>query len=159
MGKKITLLFLALLGALINAQGPAVTSWLQNTTATGTYYPNGNATPQSNGILVNCQAVQYSANNVYVSTKGIPAYPTGPFQGNPGQAGNQNAIFKFPLVPVQNTGTPTSTGLGNIAVFINGVAGFDPKDGVSWKSSTNSWAGGPTVSRSAGGTSRPGIGG
>lgn len=104
MRKKITYLFLSLLGTLANAQGPAVTSWLQNTTATGTYYPNGNSTPQGNSILVNCQAVQYSASNVYISTKGIPAYPTGPFQdGNPNQAGNQNAIFKFPLTPVQNT--------------------------------------------------------
>ena len=29
MRKKITYLFLSLLGTLINAQGPAVTSWLQ----------------------------------------------------------------------------------------------------------------------------------
>lgn len=144
MRKKITFLYLSLLSAFAGAQGPTVTSWLQNATATGTYYPNGNSTPQGNSILVNCQTVQYSASNVYVSTKGIPAYPTGPFQdGNPNQAGNQNAIFKFPLTPVQNTSTPTATALGNIAVFINGVAGFDPKDGVSWKSSTNAWAGGP----------------
>jgi hypothetical protein len=123
---------------------PAITCWLQNTVTTGSYYVNGNPTPIANNILVNCQQVQYSANNVYISTKGIPAYPTGPFlDGNPSQAQNQNAIFKFPLSPQQNTNTPTATTMGNIGVFRNGVALFDPKDGVSWKSSTSSLAGGP----------------
>lgn len=45
--------------------------------------------------------------------------------------------------PTQNTGTPTSTSAGNIGVFINGVAMFDYRDGVSWKSSTGAFAGGP----------------
>lgn len=137
---------LFLLGnSIICAQtNPAITSWLHNTTVTGAYYVSGNSTPISNNILVNCQAVQYSTNWVYVSTKGIPAYPTGPFlDGNPSQAQNQNAIFKFSLNPVQNTGTPTNTTGGNIGVFINGVALFDYRDGVSWRSSTNSLAGGP----------------
>ncbi|MGB4958400.1 MAG: hypothetical protein WBO36_02930, partial [Saprospiraceae bacterium] len=49
---------------------PAITSWLQNNSVTGTYYVSGNSTAISNNILVNCQAVHYSANNVYVSTKG-----------------------------------------------------------------------------------------
>jgi hypothetical protein len=62
------------------AQGPAVTSWLQNTTETGSYYNAGNSTAIDNGVLYNCQQVEYSADYVYVSTKGIPAYPTGPFQ-------------------------------------------------------------------------------
>src|ERR1700756_3493077 len=117
--------FLALAN-LIQAQlSPAITSWLQNTTVTGSYYTSGNSTPLPNSILVNCQTVQYSANNVYISTKGVPSYITGPFlDGNPSNASNQNAIFKFPLAPVQNTGTPTSTTGGDIGVFINGVALF-----------------------------------
>lgn len=131
---------------------PAITSWLQNTTQTGTYYVSGNSTPISNGILVNCQQVEYSTNFVYVSTKGIPAYPTGPFlDGNPSQATNQNAIFKFPLNPVENTGTPTATTGGNIGVFINGVALFDYRDGVAWNPNTNSICGGPTGSTCPGG--------
>ena len=140
-------LYTLILSSSINflfAQGPAITSWLQNNTAKGSYYMNGNSTSISNNILVNCQTVQYSSANVYISTKGIPSYPTGPFlDGNPSQASSQNAIFKFPLSPVQNTGTPTITGMGNIGVFINGVALFNPKDGVSWKNSSNSLAGGP----------------
>lgn len=129
----------------VNAQlSPAITSWLQNSTVTGKYYIQSNFTPQNNSILVNCQTVQYSANNVYVSTKGVPSYTTGPFlDGNPSNASNQNAIFKFPLAPVQNTNTPTSTTAGNIGVFINGVAMFDYRDGVSWQNSTGTLKGGP----------------
>ena len=112
---------------LISAQtNPVITSWLQNTTATGYYYTSGNSTAQSNGILVNCQQVEYSSTSVYIKTKGMPAYKVGPYlDGNTNQAGDQNAIFKFPLNPTQNTGTPTSTTLGNIGVFINGVALFN----------------------------------
>ncbi len=75
----------------------------------------------------------------------MPAYKVGPFtgDGNPNQAGNQNAIFKFPLNPTQNTGTPTATSGGNIGVFINGVAMFDFRDGVAWNTSTNALCGGP----------------
>ncbi len=130
---------------LISAQtDPAITSWLQNTTKTGSYYSSGNSTAIDNGILVNCQSVKYSNSYVYIETKGVPAYPTGPFlDGNPSQAQSQNAIFKFPLNPQKNTGTPTATSLGNIGVFINGVALFDFQDGVAWNTATNSWCGGP----------------
>ena len=89
---------------------PAIRSWLQNTTQTGTYYAKGNPTLIGNGILVNCQSVRYSKDFVYVSTNGVPAYPTGPFNdGNPSQATAQNAIFRFPLNPVVQTGTKTAT--------------------------------------------------
>ena len=124
---------------------PAITSWLQNTTQTGSYYNAGSSVTIGNGILVNCQQVQYSTNWVYVSTTGVPAYPTGPFtgDGNPSQAEDQNAIFKIPLNPVQNTGTLTATSGGDIGVFINGVALFDFRDGVAWNTSTSALCGGP----------------
>jgi len=123
---------------------PAITAWLQNTTETGSYYVSGNSTAIDNGILYNCQTVEYSDDFVYVATKGIPAYPTGPFlDGNPSLAENQDAIFKFPLNPQQNLGTPSNTRLGNIGVFINGVALFDYQDGVGWNTQTNSLCGGP----------------
>ncbi len=146
MNKKLILPAFLLLGStLVTAQtNPVITSWLQNTTALGSYYMNGNSTPISNSIAVNCQSVQYNTTDSYITTNGIPAYPTGPFlDGNPSQATDQNAIFKFPLTPVQNTGTPTATTMGNIGVFINGVALFDYRDGVSWKNSTSVEAGGP----------------
>ena len=145
--KKITIAFGALLMSITSmfAQtNPAITSWLQNTTTTGSYYMSGNSTTISNNILVNCQMVEYSTNNVFIHTKGIPSYPTGPFpDGNPSQAEDQDAIFKFPLNPVENTGTSTATTGGNIGVFINGVALFDYRDGVAWNPSTNALCGGP----------------
>jgi hypothetical protein len=129
------------------AQGPTVTSWLQNTTGiTGRHYVSGNPTPINDNTAANVQGVQYSNNWVYVSTNGIPAYITGPFlDGNPSLATAQNAIFKFPLNPVQNTGTPTATNGGNIGVFINGVALFDYRDGVSWNNNNMSEGGGPIM--------------
>ncbi len=130
----------------LNAQtNPAITSWLRNTTGImGRHYVSGNSTPINDNVSANVQQVQYSNNFVYISATGIPSYITGPFlDGNPSLATNQNSIFKFPLNPVQNTGTATNTTPGNIGVFINGVALFDYRDGVSWRNSTNSMAGGP----------------
>jgi len=123
---------------------PAITSWLQNNTETGTYYMQGNSTAISNGILVNCQQVSYTSTSVYVESTGVPAYPTGPFlDGNPSQATNQNGIFEIPLSPSPNTTNPSATTPGNIGIFINGVALFDYRDGVGWNSTTNSLCGGP----------------
>ena len=129
----------------IQAQlSPAITSWLQNTTQIGTYYVSGNSTPISNNILVNCQQVEYSATSIYVMATGIPAYPTGPFlDGNPSNATDQSAIYKFTLTPQQNSGTPTSTTGNNIGVFVNGVSLFDYRDGVSWNPGTSALCGGP----------------
>jgi hypothetical protein len=124
---------------------PAILHWIQNTTnIMGRHYVNGNSTPINDNVLANVQAVNYSNNWVYVTTTGIPAYITGPFlDGNPSLAQNQNAIFKISLNPVANTGTATATTGGNIGIFVNGVALFDYRDGVSWRNSTNSLAGGP----------------
>ena len=145
MKKTILLLTLSFGAILANAQSPAITSWLQNTTGImGRHYVAGNSTPINDNVLANVQTVQYSASWVYVSTKGIPAYITGPFQdNNPSFASNQNAIFKISLNPVPNTGNPINTTPGNIGIFINGVALFDYRDGVSWKFSTGALAGGP----------------
>ncbi len=156
MLKKKLLIFLLTSSLFSVAQtNPAITKWLQNTTVTGSYYLSGNSTVISNGLLVNCQQVSYSNTAVYVKTTGIPAYPVGPFtgDGNQNQAGDQNAIFKFPLNPTQNTGTLTATSGGNIGVFINGVAMFDFRDGVAWNSTTNTLCGGP------GRTACPGVAG
>lgn len=144
---KTPILFLGLMAFALASHAqlnPAITSWLQNTTETGSYYMSGNSTAIDNGILYNCQKVEYSDDYVYVSATGIPAYPTGPFlDGNPSVATNQNAIFRIPLVPMPNGNTSTATNGGNIGVFINGVALFDYRDGVGWNTNTNSLCGGP----------------
>lgn len=144
--KTIFTLLLIAMGSVAGfAQtNPAITSFLQNTTTTGTYYLSGNSTTQSNGILVNCQEVEYSNDYAYIHATGVPAYPTGPFQdGNPSNATDQQAIFKIPLNPVENTGTATATTAGSIGVFINGTSLYDYRDGVSWNPNTSSLCGGP----------------
>ena len=145
MKSKLLILSSVFIAGSLSAQpGPAVTSWLQNSSQTGFYYVQGNSTLLPNNIPVNCQEVSYSGSFVYVKTNGVPAYPTGPFlDGNPSRATAQNAIFKFPLNPQPNTGTPTPTTGGNIGIFINGVALFDYRDGVSWSSTQNKLCGGP----------------
>jgi hypothetical protein len=144
MKRKSTLLGMLLLGCTIFGQtNPIITKWLQNTTGIkGRHYVKGNSTP-FNDTLANVQSVKYDNDYVYVSATGIPAYITGPFQGNPSIATAQNKIFKFSLKPTQNFGTLSSTTGGNIGVFNNGVALFDYRDGVAWNSATNALCGGP----------------
>ncbi len=150
---SLPLLLLLLLPTLSPAQlSPAITSWLQNTTETGTYYVEGNAMLLENDILVNCQRVEYSDDFVYVTTTGVPAYPTGPFlDRNPSQAQDQATIYRIPLSPRINSGTPIVSNPGNIGVFINGVSLFDYRDGVAWNPQTNALCGGPGNDRCPGG--------
>lgn len=148
MKKSLFSLSLLLFSIAIQAQtNPAITSWLKNTTGiTGRHYVSGNSTPIIDVVAANVQTVQYSTNWVYITTNGIPAYITGPFlDGNPSLATSQaGAKFKISLNPIQNTGTASATTGGNIGLFINGVALFDYRDGVSWKNATSALAGGPT---------------
>lgn len=139
----LAILISSSLAAQVN---PVISSWIQNTSGiTGRHYVSGNSTPIVDASYpANCQAVAYNATNVYVSCSGIPAYVIGPYlDGNPNQGGNNNNKYKFPLNPVQNTGTPTAVGMGTQGVWINGVSFFNPSDGVSWKNSTGAFAGGP----------------
>ena len=152
MKKAITLFFVLSFVALNAQTNPAITKWLQNNTGiTGRHYVSGNSTPIVDAVLANVQSVQYNATNVFVSATGIPAYITGPFNGNPGVATAQNKIFKIPLAPTQNTGTATATTPGNIGVFINGVALFDYRDGVAWNNTTQNICGGPNGAQCPGG--------
>ncbi|MFN5294108.1 MAG: hypothetical protein ACK5BL_01130, partial [Flavobacteriales bacterium] len=100
---KIQLTIIAFIAAAIaHAQtNPAILHWIQNPQGTtGAHYVAGNSTLIQDNVPVNVQTVQYSDAWVYVSTNGIPAYPTGPFQdGNPSQASDQNAIYKISLNP------------------------------------------------------------
>ena len=144
--KKTTLAILMIISstALFSQTNPTILNWLQNNSTFGSHYVSGNSTVIQDNVLANVQTVQYSSNWVYISTKGIPSYPTGPFlDGNPSLASDQSAIFKFPLNPTENTGTKTPTNPGNIGVFVNGVALFDYRDGVAWNATTSALCGGP----------------
>jgi hypothetical protein len=101
---------------------PEIYSWIQNTNGDTGYA----------GILSNVQQVQYSTNNVYVSCTCIPGYDIGPWTGNPNIPANQNFVFKITRNPQPNTGTPTTTPMGHIGTWSNGVSMFNPKDGMSY---------------------------
>ena len=153
--KKNLFILLIVCGQQAMAQlNPAIEHWMINSTGiTGRHYVQGNSTPINETTLANVQTVQYSNNWVYVTATGVPSYITGPFMdGNPSLATSQNAIFKMPLNPTQNTGTLTNTTGGNIGIFVNGVALFDYRDGVAWNSNSNSLCGGlPGMSPCPGG--------
>ena len=147
MDKKVLSLIALFAFTLITVAqtNPIITAPIQNQTGiTGRHYIQGNSTPIEDGVLANVQSVDYSEEWVYITATGIPAYITGPFlDGNPSLAQNQNAIYKLPLTPIENTGTPTATNGGNIGIFINGVSLFDYRDGVAWNNNTMSLCGGP----------------
>lgn len=131
--KKI-LLFCGMLSPVLAATAqvtdPEIISWKINTTGATGY----------GGYESNVQTVQYSATQVYVSCNSIPEYSVGPWPGNPNVPSPQNFVCKFTRTPVQNTGTLVYTPGGNIGLWSNGVAVFNPKDGQHWNSSTNSFA-------------------
>ena len=126
-------LFLLFSGNMQAQTQPDITSWLRNTTLTG-----------YGGYISNVQLVQYNATYVYVSTNCIPEYAIGPWPSNPNVPSPQNFVCEFPRNPVQNTGTPTNVGLGNIGLWSNGVSIFNSEDGFHW--SGTGWAMGPGAS-------------
>lgn len=144
---KKTLLSSVILGAILsmNAQtNPAITSWLQNTTETSYVWEEGATDLIDSEILANCQQVEYSDDYVYITTAGVPAYPIGPFIGNPFGASDQDEVYKINLNPEQNTsGRLTETSAAGNAVFINGVLWYDYQDGVAWDSDAEALCGGP----------------
>ncbi len=62
----------------------------------------------------------------------------------------QNGIYRFPLKALKNEGTPVKTTMGNIGLFINGVALFDARDGVSWNNAQQRVVGGPIMGKGDG---------
>ncbi|MEO6302156.1 MAG: YHYH protein [Bacteroidia bacterium] len=125
--KKINLSLILCASALIGSAqlSPLITSWAINTTSATGY----------NNLPSNVQTVQYSPTQVYVSASCIPGYNIGPWTGNPNIPTNQNFVCKFTLAPTQNTSTPIFTALGNMGLWSNGVAIFNPKDGQYWNGS------------------------
>ena len=113
--------------SILSAQ-PELYSWMRNTTGLTGY----------NGITANVDSVVYSGNYVYVRASGIPAYTIGPWPGNPNTPTDQKYLFKFSRSAQQNNGTKTSTPLGHIGMFINGVAVYNALDAVSYNNQ-NIW--------------------
>ncbi|HXP49122.1 MAG TPA: YHYH protein [Bacteroidia bacterium] len=122
MKKIIASLILLAAGMQPFAQIPVITSWIVNTTGATGYA----------GISSNVQLDQFDSTYVYISCTCIPGYSIGPWTGNPNIPKNQNFVFKIPRNPVQNTGKADSVGLGQIAVWSNGVAAYNASDGMTY---------------------------
>jgi len=114
------------------AQGPELTSWHINLDgATGIFWNGTTLTPTSNSADV--QLVQHSADNVYVTSFGVPRYATAPYpDGNPSQAEMQDYLFRIPRNPEVGPAGGTGTGLGHTAVLVNGVPTFNALDAFSY---------------------------
>lgn len=134
--RKIGMVGWAVLAALAAAGGaaparawtPELTSWLLNTTGITGY----------GGLPANVQRIRYSASNVYIDCSSIPEYSIGPWPGNPNVPANKAFTLRFPRSPVENTGTKTSTPLGPIGAWTNGVAIFNALDAHSYNNQ-NIW--------------------
>jgi len=119
---------------------PAITSWVINTTGLTGYNCPSCTTPVYGSIPANVQSVSYTSTDAYIKSQGIPSYNVGPWTNNPNTPSAQNKTWKITLSPAANTGTKTTTGLGLIGVWSNGVGIFNGMDGYYWNSSTNSIA-------------------
>jgi hypothetical protein len=114
---------LLLAAPLRNAwSSPELSSWKINVTGATGY----------NGLPADVQQVRYSSVSVYVNSSSIPDYSIGPWPGNPNVPTNQNFLVRFPRSPVVNAGTKTSTPLGVIGLWSNGVAVFNALDARSY---------------------------
>ncbi len=142
MNRRILILiaFAFISSSIFSQTNPVITSWIRNTTGiTGRHYISGNSTPISDAYSANVQNVKYSATYAYVYSSGVPSYIVGPYlDGNPTLTSAQSWISKFLLTPIQNTGTATAVGMGNIGILKNGVPIYNYADGKSYNNA-NVW--------------------
>lgn len=121
--KSILLAFALSFSFLAHAQlTPEITSWVVNTNNAVGY----------NNILTNVLSVDYTDNNVFVSSSCIPGYDIGPWAGNPNTPENQDFCFKITRNPEENTAAKINTPMGHTGVWRNGVSIFNAKDGFSY---------------------------
>ncbi len=111
---------------------PPITAWKVNHTGARGASPDAAIHAVVSQIPADVTAIRYTATDAYVEATGIPSYPIGPFGANPNPLSNQNWRFRIPRAPQPNTGTPTPTRLGPIAVLVNGVVAFNAKDARSY---------------------------
>jgi len=100
---------------------PLITAWIK-ATVYSPYVPASNA---------DVYRIEYSSKYVYISSNSLPSYTIGPWTNN-NKASAQHFTHKFPRVPIANTGTKTTVGLGDIGTLTNGVGIFNAEDGMTW---------------------------
>lgn len=103
-----------------------------------------------NNIAANVQQVRYSNDYVYINSSGVPIYQIGPWlDGNPDVPRNQNFTFKIPRRPVPNNNQRTSTPLGPIGIWRDGVTMFNALDARSYNNQ-NIWHQNAVVAEASG---------
>lgn len=125
--KYISLYLAFFICSITQAQvNPAISSWILNTTGQTGF----------GGIPTNVQLVQYSDDQVYITTTDIADWiPVGyDWPSNPWFPEDQSFVFKITLHPEMNPGMPVKTPFGHIGIWTNGVSIYNPKDTKSWQS-------------------------
>ncbi len=125
--------------------GPS-TIWPTNVPSTARY--SGGATAAT---FADIQQVRYSDTAVYVNASGFSSATMGPWF-DPTMTGgvfsnfpsNQNTQAQIPRAPAA-AASKTSTGMGAIGIWVNGVNIYNFLDGGSYSNSTGKDAGGGTV--------------
>lgn len=138
---------------------PLISSWM--TTYSGKYariYTNDTTKLSGTSVTIwsnqttpaycGISSIFSSSNWVYIKTTGLGSHIMGPWYGNAahtvafggGFPKNQNTIFRFPRIPTIPS-SKTSTDLGAIGYFVDGVSMYDTQDGQKWTGSAESTTG------------------
>ncbi len=117
---------------VLSQTDPAITSWRIN--------QNGATGSSTNAAIhaivsqypADVQRVRYNSTDVYIDASGVPSYSIGPWTASPNVATDRHWLLRIPRSPTVQSGTKTSTLLGTIGVFINGVPIYNAKDAISF---------------------------
>lgn len=106
---------------------------------------------QTTPVNADVQRIRFDGNSVYVNSNGLPSYTIGPWFAAASTTGvffnwpsSQNALLAFPRSPAAPA-TKSTTGLGAIGMWVNGVAIFNAEDGASYSTASGDDVGGGIV--------------
>ena len=85
-----------------SSTNPVLSSWTKATGATG-----------YGGSTADVTAISYNSTHAFISANSIPSYSIGPWANTTYVASSQSNVWMFPLSPSANTGSLSSTGMGN----------------------------------------------
>jgi hypothetical protein len=105
--KSLIFLLLAL-PAMLEATDTIISAW---------YKTNGTNWNITNQVM----HVYYNSTYVWINANSIPAYTIGPWTANPNSPSAQNNTFLFTRSPSVRKATKSSTSLGAIGVWLDGV--------------------------------------
>lgn len=113
---------------------PTVTAWKINTDGATGVSPDEDINAIVSQYLADVLAVYYNEVNVYVKTNSLPSHPIGPFNdGNPAIPIGEEVNYRFPRITPEPAFDLTPVGIGEIGIFINGVAMYNYSDTESYE--------------------------